>query len=91
LKDYPPFNPGHAFLAPAVVENVAELAGACQMTMDRVRTEFLKIGCRVQGAIHTPLSAEEAWPKLEAALQEGQRDSNPCYRREGVPAIQLEM
>lgn len=72
LKEFPPFRPDEAFLAPGVVAWVLQVAQQLALDERGVKSEFLEAATRVHSAMRLPVTPERAWPDLWKALSETQ-------------------
>jgi hypothetical protein len=62
--DYPPFQPDHGMLAPAVVDKVFELAEVLQLDEADLERRFMELAQEVHKALRLPVSAEQGWTML---------------------------
>lgn len=69
LKEYPPFDPRQAFLAPGVTGEVVDLADNLGLNLDEVKRVFMEIAQTVCVSMRLPVKPEKAWPKLVKELR----------------------
>lgn len=64
LLEYPPFDLELAFLAPAVVAKLPDVANKLQFGQEEVRDNFFQVASRLYKDLQLPLSPKQAWAKL---------------------------
>lgn len=70
LREYPPFRPEEALLAPGVLAWVREVSQSMDLDDHGLKSEYLEVANRVHAALHLPVSPDEAWPSLLRALSD---------------------
>jgi len=65
LKEYPPFNPKDAFLAPGVINYIHRLLENNNLTVAQAEERFLKVAQRSKQTLKLPVDASNAWKILE--------------------------
>lgn len=70
LRQFPPFDPRDAYLAPAVIGVIDALASKLQLDRDSLKRLFIEHNVRIHKALHLPLVPEACWPILEKEVQQ---------------------
>lgn len=68
---YRPFSPKEAFLAPAVLGEVADLVADLHGDIEAARRTFLEVAGRAFADLRLPVDPEKAWNKLARELSTG--------------------
>jgi hypothetical protein len=68
LRQFPPFVPKDASLAPGVVGLVAEMLEREQTSVEEARGRFLEVAAKAHRALNLPVTPQEAWAKLSREL-----------------------
>jgi len=71
LREYPPFDPYNSvnsFLAPGILEYIAQINKELNLTKDQIKEIFLSHNLKVEKSKQLPLSVENAWIKLEPVI-----------------------
>lgn len=69
LKEYPPFDPRQAFLAPGVTGEVVDLADNLGSNLEEVKQVFMEMAQTVCVSMRLPVKPEKAWAKLAKTLR----------------------
>lgn len=70
LKQFPPFNPKDAFLAPAIIDSIQRIMRKLNISNDEARTIFVEYNSHIGKNLCLPLSPEEGWGSLDKELGE---------------------
>ena len=65
LKEYPPFNPKDAFLAPGVIRYIDKIVRRHGITQVQAEKRFFKVAERTQKSLKLPVMPERAWKTLK--------------------------
>jgi len=69
LKQFPPFNPKDAMLAPGVVGYVYDMLERQRLPMSDLRVRFLEVAAKTQRSLALPVAPDEAWRKLSKEIK----------------------
>lgn len=68
LKDYPPFDPSRAFIAPRVIGYIFTLLEKSNFSLDDAKIRFFEVTERTKNDLRLPLDVKSAWEKREKEL-----------------------
>lgn len=68
LKDFPPFDPAGAFLAPGIVQLIRGLMALLNREIPSVRDLFIEHNTAVHSKLSLPRSPQDAWLTLESGI-----------------------
>ena len=68
FREYPPFNPKSAFLAPGVLRYVEVISTKNNLSSIELKERFLKVATKAARELNLPVKATDAWEKLVAEL-----------------------
>ncbi|MFZ4526085.1 MAG: hypothetical protein ACOYOE_11185 [Chlorobium sp.] len=68
LKEYPPFNPKNAFLAPGVIGNIDKIVSSHGIAQVQAEERFIKVAERTQKSLKLPVKPGRAWKKMKKEI-----------------------
>ncbi|MDP3478202.1 MAG: hypothetical protein Q8R88_00420 [Desulfoprunum sp.] len=72
LRDYPPFDPKMAFVAPGVIGYIDNIIGNYRLTQEQVEQRFIKVAERIHKSLKLPVVPERAWKILKKEIYKTQ-------------------
>jgi hypothetical protein len=68
LKEFPPFNPTSAFLAPGVIDLAHQIIKKLNLTKEEIHHIFMEYNSRIERNLSLPVSTEQCWSSIEKEL-----------------------
>lgn len=68
LKEFPPFDPKEAFLAPGIIDLIQMIMRKLNMASEDVKQIFIEHNSRIGKNLRLPLTPEQCWTSLEKEL-----------------------
>jgi predicted RNA-binding Zn-ribbon protein involved in translation (DUF1610 family) len=68
LREFPPFSPKEAFLAPGIISRMARIIEKLNLDQEKVSLIFQEITVRVYKGLKLPMQPEDAWKSVRREL-----------------------
>ena len=65
LREYPPFDPKRAMVAPGVIRYIDKIIASHRLTQEQVGKRFIKLAERTGESLNLPVDPESAWKTLK--------------------------
>jgi len=65
LREYPPFDPKRAIVAPGVIGYINKIIASHRLTQEQVEKRFIKLAKRTDESLKLPVDPESAWKNLK--------------------------
>ncbi|SEG23881.1 hypothetical protein [Billgrantia desiderata] len=76
LREYPPFDPKRAMVAPGVIGYIDKIIANHRLTQEQVGKRFIKLAERTGESLKLPVDSESAWKTLKKEIYEKKKPNH---------------
>lgn len=69
FKEFPPFDPKVAFLAPGIIDRIKKIIKKIEFNQEKIKEIYIKHNDKIEKALKLPLSPEKCWESIEKELK----------------------